>query len=151
MIKKGQVEMIGLVLFVIILVIGLLFYVKFGVLKDNGPKEDTALKQAYATNLMGAVLNVKVCESAPVKIDEGIVACFNGEQLCEQEACSYVKSQINQITADLKLKNYGNYSIWITKGDENRTISSECRTGILTHTTLVAANREHYTTYFRLC
>lgn len=149
--KKGQIEMIGLVIVVILLVIGLLFYVKFGIFREDVKKDDSAAQSAYVTNLMGAILNIKVCESAPIKIEQGIITCFNNEQLCGEEACSYLKEQIGEVIADIDLKSYKNYSIWITKGEENRTIINECKTGILAQTTIVAANREHYTTYFRLC
>lgn len=152
MFKRGQIEMIGLVIVVILLVIGLLLYVKLSVFRQETPKEDITIQNAYVTNLMGAVFNIKICESAPVKIEEGIVKCFNGnEQICGVEACSYVKNQINTIVSNIGFKSYKNYSVWITKGGQNQTISSSCKTGILTHTTIVTPDNDHYTAYFRVC
>lgn len=151
MFRKGQIEMIGLVIVVILLAVGLLFYVKFVVFRSGNTQQDVVAENAYLTNLMGSIFNVKVCETAPVKIEEGIVTCFNGGEICGLEACGYLKDQIKAITASVGLKKYKNYSIWITKDNNNKTIMSECKTGIQTHTTIVTADKDHYTAYFRVC
>ena len=143
--------MIGLVIVVILLAVGLLFYVKLVVFREDTTKQDIAAENAYLTNLMGFVLNLKVCESNPIKIEEGIAQCFNGAQICGQEACDYLKVQIKDIIKQAGIKKYKNYSIWVIKGNENRTIIAECKTGILTHTTIVTPDKEHYTAYFRVC
>ena len=148
--NKGQIEMIGLVIVVILLAVGLLFYLKFSVFRENTSKEDVTMQNAYVTNLMISVFNMEICEGS-TKIEEGIVACFNGENICENEACSYVNTSIKSIISDIGLKSYKNYSVWIEKGSLNKTIINQCRTGIQTHTTVVTPNRDHYTAFFRLC
>ena len=150
MFKRAQIEMIGLVIVVIILVIGLLLYVKFGVLRDE-VKQDTTSENAYVINLMNGIFNLKLCEKDKIKVDEAIIKCFNEGQVCGEEACNYVKTELKTIIAEICIKKYKNYSIWITKGDNNRTIMNECKTGILAHTTIVASDKEHYTAYFRSC
>lgn len=149
--NKAQIEMIGLVIVVILLAIGLLLYVKLVVFREEAPKEDITVQNAYVTNLMGAIFNIEVCESAPIKIEAGIVECFNNGQICGESACNYVNNEVKDIIADVGFKSYKNYSIWVTKGGENRTISNNCRTGILTHTTIVALDNGRYTAYFRIC
>ena len=149
--RKGQIEMIGLVIVVVLLAIGLLLYVKLVVFKEGAAKQDVSVENAYLTNLMGAVFNVKICSSDPIKVEEGIINCFNGMQICGEEACRYLKDQIKEIIGDINLKKYKNYSIWVTKGSENRTIMTECKTGLLTYTTVVTPDKEHYTAYFRVC
>ncbi len=142
--------MIGLVIVVIILAIGLVLYLKFSVFRDEGSKEDVAVSNAYVTNLMGAIFNVEICDGT-LRIQEGIIACFNDENICEREACSYVNDTIKGIIDETGLKSYKNYSVWITQDRVNKTIINQCRTGILTHTTIVTPSREHYLAYFRLC
>lgn len=151
MFRKGQIEMIGLVIVVILLSIGLLFYVKFGVFRQDNNKEDAGVENAYLNNLMGAILNVKVCNTEPVKVDEGIIKCFNSESICGEEACEYLKNNIGDVLGLIGLKKYKNYSIWLKDSNNNKTIIDKCKTGILTHTTIVSSSKEHYTLYFRVC
>ncbi len=151
MFKKGQIEMIGLVIVVILLAVGLLFYVKFVVFREDTAKQDVVAENAYLTNLMSSIFNLKICESAPVKIEEGIINCFNNEQICGEEACTYVKSQIKDIIGKVGVKKYKNYSIWVTKYSNNKTIMDECKTGIQTHTTIITPDNDYYTANFRVC
>ena len=151
MLKKGQIEMMGLVIVVILLSIGLLLYVKLVVFREDTQKQDIAVQNAYINNLMGAIFNIKVCEANPVKVEEGIVNCFNEGQICGEEACRYIKKQIKAIVQDAGVKEYKKYSIWVTKGSNNRVILDECKTGILTHTTIVTPDKDHYTAYLRVC
>lgn len=149
--SKGQIEMIGLVIVVILLALGLLLYVKFGIFREDNSKQDSVVDNAYLTNLMGSIFNVKICETNPVKIEEGIVSCFNDEQICGEEACGYLKGQIKDIIGVVGVKKYKNYSIWVTKDSNNKTILNECKTGILTYTTIVTPDKDHYTAFFRVC
>ncbi len=150
--SRSQIEMIGLVVVVIIIAIGFLLYIKFGVLRDQSNAEDPTIEVAYLTNLMGAVLNIKVCDQAPVKVEEALIKCYENEPFCDaSEPCIYVKSEIEEIIGSVGLKNYKNYSVWIEKGSDKVDIIPRCETGILSHTTLVTANNEHYTAYFRVC
>ncbi|MBI2148627.1 hypothetical protein HYU23_03020 [Candidatus Woesearchaeota archaeon] len=149
--KKSQIEMIGLVIVVIILAVGLLLYVRFAVFREETNTQDSSIELAYLTNLMSSIFNVKVCESSPIKFDEGIGVCFQDGQICGENACDYLKGQTKDILGKLNLKKYKNYSIWVTRGNENKTILAECKTGILTHTTIVMPDKSHYTAYFRVC
>ena len=150
--RSAQIEMIGLVIVVILVSIGLLFYVKFGVLKSDSANTDTTVENAYVTNLMGSIFNIKICNTSPVQIQEGIVNCFNNEEVCGIDACAYVGQQIKDIIHSVGLKKYNNYSVWVSKGVDNRTVLNQCnKTGILTYTTIVTPANEHYTAYFRVC
>ena len=70
MLKKAQIEMIGLVIVVILITIGLLLYIKFGVFREeSSANEDPTLEYIYSTNLMGAIFNIKICEDEPKKVE----------------------------------------------------------------------------------
>ena len=145
--------MIGLVIVVILISIGLLLYLKLGVFREETVKEDATVQSTYVTNLMRAVFNVKICQdSDPKKVDEVLLLCFENEVFCgETRSCDYVKNQIRDIIGSVGIKDYKNYSIWVSKGGSTVNISNECKTGILAHTTIVTPDREHYTAYFRVC
>lgn len=149
--RRGQIEMIGLVVVVILLSIGLLLYVKLSVFRDDSGGKDSALEHAYLTNLMSSVFNINVCDEDPVKIEEAVVYCFEGDRICGEEACTYVEGQINTIIESIGPRDYRNYSIWVERGSSRQDISEGCKTGILTHTTIVSGSGEHYTAYFRVC
>jgi len=150
--KKAQIEMIGLVIVVIILAIGLLLYVKLAVFRDQGEKENTIVENAYLTNLMGAVFNVKVCETDAKKVEEVLVMCFENQEFCsETDSCIYLKKQIKEIITSVGIKDFKKYSISVEKGDEKINVLEECKTGINTHTTLVTGEGKHYTTNFMVC
>ena len=155
--KKAQIEMIGLVIVVILLVIGLLFYFKFGILRDNKQTEDPTIKTAYVTNLMGSILNIKVCDDS-YKIEDVLVRCMDDNlvntnlEFCDGlGSCDYAKREMGQIIADISLKDYKKYSISIQKGVNSVNLTQECRTGIASHTTIVTQDRQYYTVNFRVC
>ncbi len=149
--KSAQIEMIGLVIVVVILSIGLLFYVKFVVFKTDPVKADTTVENAYVTNLMGAIFNIKVCDNSPIKIQDAIIDCYNDLRVCEQDACEYVKLQTEDIISLVGEKKYNNYSVWVNKSGDVKFILDQCKVGLLTYTTLITPERDHYTAFFRVC
>lgn len=157
MYKKGQIEMIGLVIVVILLVIGLLFYFKFGILRKEQPESDPTRELAYANNLIGALFNVEVC-NGEYKIEEILIRCFEDKQgystsmFCDElGSCDYAEREIGNIIGELGLKSYKKYSISIRKDSDTVAIKEDCETGILSSTTLITPDEEHYTADFRIC
>lgn len=155
--RSAQIEMIGLVIVVILLVIGLLFYFKFGILRKEMTAGDPTRDLVYATNLMGALLNIEVCEQE-YKLDEVLVRCFEDSQgystgvFCNDlGSCDYAKEEIEKIMADLELKSYQKYSISIKEGSESFVLKEDCETGILASTVVITPEQEHYTVDFRIC
>ena len=150
--RIGQIEMIGLVIVVILIVIGLLFYVRFGVLRDEPIRQDTVVNNARLINLMGALFNFNICEST--QLQEAMVACYNDKEICDKtDSCTFVKDKVEEIlqSSGLRLKNES-YSISIGKGDNPKFLLDECNNiGILVSTTIIDSNRDHYNSYFRTC
>jgi len=149
--KQGQIEMIGLVIVVILLAIGFLFYVRFGILDDDGSEDNLAVEQAYVTNLMISLFNVNTCGAEPIQLKEGVVRCFNSESACGEDACDFVKGEIKAIMNSTSLNNYKNYSVWISKASKDKFILNECKTGVRAQTTIVSSSNDHYQAYFMVC
>ena len=70
--KKGQTEIVGLVIVVIILVILALIFLKFYI-TGNGDK-DSSVKSVQANNLVNAIKMVTMCNQ---NIGDAIIACCN--------------------------------------------------------------------------
>ena len=148
--RKGQTEMIGLVIVMVLLVVGALFYVRFGILGKKNVKEDISLDVNYASNLLNSMLNVKICDRK-TGLDEGMITCFNGGKICEQEACDYLKSEIQAIIDSVGLEKYKDYSVWVESKGRNEFISNNCRTGVKVDSKVVGENKIAYQVNLQLC
>ena len=152
--KKAQMEIMGMMIIVIILVIAALFYVKFVVLQ---PKKEGAstLVQEQGYNLMNAVLNVKVCDGN-VSVRDAIKACKEGGDLCGDNACIYIGDEIKTIVSMSMPKDYADYEFIagkpVSSGCEQPFLdvkSKECKYGV-TSPRYINVEAE-YCTIFKLC
>ena len=148
--RKAQVDIIGLMIVVILIVIGGLFYIKYGVLGEKKDTRDPSLDTNYAINLLNSVLNVNVCDQK-VKFGDGFVECFNGGKICEEEACGYLKIQTKEIINSVGLKDYKQYSLWIEKSGETKYLANDCKTGIKADELIKTVDNDEYTVNFRIC
>ncbi len=159
--KRGQIEMIGLVIVVILLAIGLLLYFKFGILRGNSDTgEDPTLEIAYVNNLMGAVLNMEICENERSinSIEGAVISCFEessfggDEMLCNGlTSCGYSEFEIKKIIDELKLKKFRKFSLSVENNDKSANIINDCETGIVGRTRVITPEREAYTVKFTVC
>lgn len=148
--KCGQIDIMGLMVVVILIIIGGLFYIKYGVLQDKEAQRDTALDQSYAINLLNSLLNVKVCEETTM-LGEAMVECLNEGKVCEEDACEYLKPQIEEIISAVGLKDYKKYSLWIEKNDNVKYLAEDCKTGVKADELLKTEDNDEYTVNFRIC
>lgn len=144
----GQVEIIGLVVVVIIIVIGVLFYIGFGLKK--APQKESSIEIGYASNLLSSVLNVQVCNNTK-QISEAIVACFNDQQICDMDACDYVKSETKVIMDRIDIKEFENYYFYAERGSEKKEFSKECKFGTQVDSKIVGPSNENYQVNLKLC
>ncbi len=148
--KSGQVEMIGLVIVVVLLVLGALFYAGLA-LGRNPVKKEATLEVAYINNLLNAMLNVKVCDETWQFSDE-IVACFNGEDLCGENSCEFLKSEIDKVMAAVGLKGLRTYYLWIESENEKKVIlGEECKSGSKADIKISGRNDRVYEVNLKLC
>ena len=110
-------EIMGLMVIVVLLVIGALFYVKFVVLqpKTEGASDIIGV-QAY--NLMNSILNVKVCGNN-VSIRNAIGVCKNNGDLCGENACNYIEKELEGIIKVSMPKDYSEYGFIAGKPLQN--------------------------------
>lgn len=106
--KKAQTEMIGLVILVVLIVLGLVFYLKFAVL-DVKPKTDTSLDQQRAIFIAGAIAKVYLYEN--VSLQNAVAMCDSGVT----DSCDKIKELVPKI---VKVSLGGEYDVAVTDKDE---------------------------------
>ena len=151
--KKGQMEMIGLVIIVILLIIGALFYVRFGVLGQTNKKEESTVKVTQAYNLMNALININICQDKPLK--DALAQCKEEptKLFCtNQDACTFAKKQIQLIVDPLLHTTVGlDYTFQAKTGEDVYLTFGKCETGTNSPPLRFTSNGKQYQAYFRLC
>ncbi len=146
----GQIDIIGLMIVVILIIIGGLFYIKYGVLGEKDAVKDTTQDQLLAVNMLNAMLNVNTC-GGKERLADAFVSCFDSEKFCEEEACNYAKRQIEEIASSAGLEEYKSYSIWIEKEGKTKYLTDECKTGVKVDELIKNEDRGEYTVNLRIC
>ena len=90
---KAQMESMGLVIAVVILVVVALIALRF-VLVSNNPVSIDSFLSNKANNIENSIKNADLCGS---RFERAIVACCNKESFCDKEACKLVSEEINEI------------------------------------------------------
>ncbi len=126
--KKAQMEVMGLAIIVILITLGLLFVVKFVVLKEPSEIKKTFTRSQMAANMLNSILktNSKDCYGATISYllrdcadyyqnPLGLTVCENNEDSCE-----YADSTIKYIFKQT-FEAWGNQSFYFSAfvGSEN--------------------------------
>lgn len=147
--RKGQLEMIGLMIIVIIIVIAALFYVRFALVQKEEKQDITLPTQAF--NLMNAVLNVDICEGMTFR--SAVVSCGIGGSVCGEECdfagdSSVFSDRIDSIVRDVT---YLEYSFYVSKGEIDVFKIEGCKFGIDSSSYPISERDQYYTARFKLC
>lgn len=148
--RKGQIEIIGLVIVVIILVLGALFYVWLAGKEKPNTANEVVLETSYASNLLSAVLNVKICNETK-QVKEAIVSCFNEEELCDKDACNLVSEEVNKIISEITVKDFRKYTFKAKRDGEGKKFKEECKTGTNIMTKITGNSDENYEINLQIC
>lgn len=149
--KKGQIEMIGLVIVVLLIVIGGLLYIKFGVLDKKETKKEAVIETVYAVNTLNAIKNVRICGDEQIKMQEAMNSCINGQEICEKEACDLIKSEIGVIMDSIGLTNQYTYSFYLEKKSEIVYIQKQCNYGTKADFKVGDISSGYYTVNLQIC
>lgn len=102
--RKGQIEFIGMVIIVILISLGFVFYIKFGILGKKVDEIGPAYQSVFASNAMGGVLNY-VPRGDDKDMAEFLLSCSYGDN----SVCVFVRSEIEKI-----------FRVVMSKGDFSR-------------------------------
>ena len=111
---------------------------------------------SYASNLLNALLNIKVCNNEK-QIVEAIEDCFNGKDLCGKDACEYVKTETEDIMGRINVKEFKNYYFYAEKETERKDFikNKDCNAdsvGMLVDRTVSGLNNnENYIVTLKIC
>ena len=96
--KKSQAEIVGLVIIVLLITIGLLFVVKFVVLREPSDVKKTFVHSELASNMVKVLLETTTtCKESSVKDLFQDCAAFKGINCEELDSCEMVNDTIGKI------------------------------------------------------
>lgn len=92
--KKGQTEIIGFMVIILILFFGLIFYFKFAN-QDSTDLLGEAEQSLEVSNLLNSIKKYTVCSSE--NLGDAIKSCASSGQACGEDACILVKREVGKI------------------------------------------------------
>lgn len=90
--RKGQIEFIGLVVIVILIVLGLVFYIKFGILGKKVSEIGPAYQTVFASNTLNTMLSY-VPMPGDKDMGDFLMDCSYGLA----GVCNYPKEEVSKI------------------------------------------------------
>ena len=146
--NKGQVEMIGLVIVVILIVFGALFYVKFLMITEvNEGDRLSPIDSIKANNLMGAVANLQVC-GGNYTIGEMISMVGTGNGCGDKSAEEYLQEFIPPVFEELEI---GNYRFWVMENQQEVFGIGECVYGLESGSYVLIVDNRYFKTHLKFC
>lgn len=92
--RKAQIEILGLMIIVILLIFGLILYFKFAAKSSSSDDLlQTAEKNLEVSNLLSAVRLSTVCDKT--SFDDVVKACNDGTFACEKEGCTLLRTELS--------------------------------------------------------
>lgn len=144
--KKAQMEIIGLVVIVTIVVVAVILFVRFSLL-DQQPHTSTSIESVEANNLLNALLKTTICE---ISVQDAIQECNQKIPLCNQEPCSYTSDKIKEILG-ASIDEKTDYSFEALADNDPLIKVDNCRTGISAAPFSIPSRGVVYTINLKLC
>lgn len=94
--KKGQIEIIGFMVIILLLFFSLIFYFKFAS-TDSTDLLAEAEENLEVSNLLNVIKMYTVCEGE--QLGEIIAECIEGGFVCGEDACDIVAREVPQIVS----------------------------------------------------
>jgi len=103
--KKAQVEILGLVIVVILILLGLVFVIKYIILDPQTPIRQDFLKTQLAANMINSVLSTSTKDCYGTTLKDLIINCYDksGDQMiCENgmPSCRYLNTTLQDIFSE---------------------------------------------------
>jgi hypothetical protein len=110
--KKGQMEILGFMVIVLLLFFGLLLYVRFSD-KSGSDFITEAENVLEVSNLLSSIRMYTVCDDT--QLGDVIKMCIDGGFVCGETACDIIKREVPQIVS---LYGWDNGTYMFHIGDE---------------------------------
>jgi len=92
--KRGQLEIIGFMVIIILLLFSLIFYFKFAA-NDSTDLLQEAEENLEVSNLLDAIKMYTICDDT--QMSDVIKSCVDGGNECDEDACAIVEREVQQI------------------------------------------------------
>jgi hypothetical protein len=147
--KRGQIEMIGLLIVVVLILVGVLFYIKFatGVKEDN--KMDSVQESIFANNLVLGMGRMEFCD---VKFADAIYEVYQNGNLCGVDANNYLGGEIGKIIEATEWP--GDYQLTVLMENEDGSFFNPgigCEYGPVSESYIFSSNSMNFEVRLRLC
>ncbi|HZX12630.1 MAG TPA: hypothetical protein VFE88_04210 [Candidatus Nanoarchaeia archaeon] len=151
--KQGQAELIGLVIIIVLILIGALFYLRFSIFDQDKPaRELSTLRVTQATNLMNSLLELELCQR-PFK--EAVLHCHRQPQdaYCgAKNACATLTDELRPVFDELFKNNIGvDYAFTVQTKEEDVLHFGSCETGTTSPPFRIQTDKTPYLSFLRLC
>lgn len=94
--KKGQLEILGFMVIILLLFFSLIFYFKFST-DDSTDLLKEAEENLEVSNLLNAIKMYSVCDGE--QLGDAIQECIEGGNTCGEDACGLVAREVPQIVS----------------------------------------------------
>ncbi len=119
--KKSQMEILGLAVVIVLILLGFLLYLRFGMNGNNADFEEFADPKMAASTLNAMLKTTVSCDSKKYSITELLQDCYNWKMVyCGgQDSCTFAENSLG-IMLDTSLKQWGKgYWFLATAGTVN--------------------------------
>lgn len=103
--KKGQVEIIGLMVIVILIIVIAFIFIRISTTPE---KKDVIRENVEVTNLLNAMMKMTPCESIYPRdsMVDIVLECETGVSYCGMDCKSYIKQEIENVMDNLGKERY---------------------------------------------
>ena len=139
--------MIGLVIVIVLIVVGALFYVKFLMISDENKLDDQLYGNSLrANNMMGAIVNVEFCNYSVGEIFSMIGTTID---VCDgQNSKEVLDAELPGFFAAAEITDY---SFWVMEGQNEVYSLGECEYGLESASPPILIGNRYFKTHLRFC
>ncbi len=101
--RKGQLEVFGLVIIVILIMLGLVFVIRFIILPEQAPIRENYLRTQLAANMINSLLSTTTEDCWKVEMKDLIIDCYDkggteDVMICENgvNSCQYLNDTLEK-------------------------------------------------------
>lgn len=139
---KGQTDIIGVVIIVLLLVIIALFSLRFLLPKQEPLEQKLSIK---ANNVLNAALKTSICQST---VEQGLINCCRKDPFCGKDACSYISKELQKLF-DASLEEP--YLFHISQNEQDCLHIGKCTEGVSSSSYILGQPSEQYKVGILLC
>lgn len=147
--KKAQMEVIGLVVLVVIIIVAVGLFIRLSVLKPVSHSA-TSVDSIEANNLLNALLKTTICVNEKKSVVDAIKQCKIKQDICGEEPCQYSVNKIKEIMGAV-LEEKENYDLLVLADQDAIINIKNCKTGVAASPVYFFDANFHYTIKLKLC